>query len=475
MIRSTLLLRLLLSCALLLPGCVSLAPHFRQPALPVAASYPEALPAGGNESNAGGSLDWTQVLSDPDLRTTIEQALANNRDLRVAVLRVREARGLRDAGRAALYPGLAANAEGLRTRIPSTLGLEGFPAVISAYEVDTEASWEVDLWGRVRSLDSAALETYLATEAAQRAFKVSLVAQVAQTWLELRELDDRIALARRSIATRQESFRIFSRRYSVGSGSRLEVSQVETLLTQAQSLDVQLEQSRAVTAHALELLVGAPVPNAARTGTFAGAEPIHTLPAGLPADLLTARPDILAAEHRLKAAHANIGAARAAFFPQITLTGTLGTAGPGLDSLFSAGSRTWAFVPSISIPIFSGGRLRANLDVAQVRKDIALAQYEATIQGAFRDVADALAQQKWLRDQVEIQHHALSAQTERSKLAQERYATGASTYLEVLDAQRDLLSAEQALVQAQRGLQSSRVSLFAALGGGSLGSDKAEP
>jgi NodT family efflux transporter outer membrane factor (OMF) lipoprotein len=219
----------------------------------------------------------------------------------------------------------------------------------------------------------------------------------------------------------------------------------------------------------LSLLVGASVDLTVQTGVFEGPDPIRTLRAGLPSDLLTGRPDIVAAEHQLKAAHANIGAARAAFFPSVSLTGDFGTASAEFNGLFESGSRAWSFLPSISLPIFSGGRLRSNLDLAEVRRDLAVANYEVTVQAAFRDVADALSAHHWLSEQVSIQRDALRVQNERSRLAKLRYDSGTATFLEVLDAQRDLLSTEQALVQAQRALQSSQIGLFAALGGGTLG------
>jgi multidrug efflux system outer membrane protein len=247
------------------------------------------------------------------------------------------------------------------------------------------------------------------------------------------------------------------------------VTQVETLLTQAQSLSAQLEQLRAVNSHALAMLLGISGEARVHGSLEDDRSPVRVARAGLPSDLLRNRSDILAAEHRLQAAHANIAAARAAFFPQITLTGSLGTASADLDGLFEPGSRTWTFLPNITLPIFTGGRLRSNLKLAEVRRNIAVSTYESTVQAAFRDVADALSEHRWLSEQTEIQRHALSVATERSRLAQLRYDSGAAAYLEVLDAQRDLLATQQTFVATQRELQSSRVGLFASLGGGNLG------
>lgn len=455
--------------ALLLASCLSLAPRYERPPLPVPDQYPSDAPApAGVSGEAALRLDWHQVFVDPALQSVIETSLHNNRDLRRAVLQVSEARAQWRVAGAARWPDLNGNAVGARARIPEG-EVPGLGGVISAYEVTASTRWELDFWGRVRSLDTAALESYLATDAAHRAFAVSLAVQVADAWLQQRELDERIALTQASILTRTETFRIFRRRYEEGSGTRLELTQAETLLTQAQALGAQLEQARAVNHHALSLLMGVPASSDLRTGTFDMQGSVRVVAAQLPSALLTQRPDILAAEHRLKAAHADIGAARAAFFPQVMLTGSIGTASSQLDGLFDAGTRTWAFLPTITVPIFNTGRLRSNLELSRVRRDVAVASYEATIQGAFRDVADALSAQKSLTDQVEIQRRALTALTERARLAQLRYNSGAATYLEVLDAQRDLLVTQQTLVQTQRAVQSTRVSLFAALGGGSLG------
>lgn len=458
----------ILAILLAATACVSMAPRYTTPALPVEAAYP-ADASSPRETIA--TIEWRDIFVDPDLQSLIEAATQNNRDLRAAVLRVEEARALRGIQYAERFPEINAVAAVSRSRTPGDLSITGNSVVSSAYQATVGVTrWELDFWGRVRNLDAAALEAYLATEAARRALTVSVVAQVADTWLVQRELDQRIELARRSIATREESFRIFRRRAAEGASSRLELTQVETLLRQAQALGAQLEQLRAANTHALTLLTGTSIQDAVQTGVFDASEPVRNLRVGLPSDLLTQRPDIVAAEHQLKAAHANIGAARAAFFPRIALTGDFGTSSAELDGLFQSGGGSWTFTPSLALPIFNAGRLRSNLDVAQVRRELAVSTYELTVQTAFRDVADALSAQHWLDEQVNIQREALRAQRERARLAQLRYDHGAAAYLEVLDAQRDLLSAEQSLVQLQRAQHSSRVGLFAAVGGGALGS-----
>lgn len=448
---------------LALAACQSMAPSYQRPAAPVAAQYPSAE---DSAAEAPPPLPWRSYFSDPALQALIEQALANNRDLRVAALRVAEARALYGIQQADLWPAIAAQAGVDRSRTPADLNLTGKPLVGSAYQAGIGlSSWEIDLWGRLRSLDQAALENARASEATRRAAALSLVTQVADAYLELAELDERLAIASETIASRQESFRIFSRRVEVGATSRLNLTQIETLLTQAQALGAQLAQQRAQRLHALAVLVGSPVALPAGQGRAALAREFAPLAAGLPSQLLQQRPDVMAAEHRLIAANANIGAARAAFFPSIALTANAGTASAELSGLFGDGSHAWRFSPSITLPIFTAGRLRNNLDLAEVRRDIAVASYEKTVQGAFRDVADALAARRYLAEQLDIAQTAVRVQRERARLSALRYDNGAAPFLDVLDAQRDLLSAQQQLVQTRRALLSSAVALYAALGG----------
>ncbi len=461
-----------LASVLALSAC-SLAPSFEQPALPVAAAYPTAKPqsadvAGEDRMAAASATAWHDYFVAPPLQALIQQALANNRDLRAAMLRVEEARAIYGIQRADQLPTIAATVNGSRARVPGDLNMSGQSIVSSQYQVGAGlATWELDFWGRVRNLKDAALENYLATDEARRAITLSLIGQVADSYLALRELDERIALARQTIASREESLRIFKRRFEVGAIAKMDLVQVEVLLQQAQTLAAQLEQGRDIQAHALTLLVGSPLPPLPENTGLSDDAVARELRVGLPSDLLLQRPDIVAAEHQLRAAQANIGAARAAFFPRISLTGSAGTASAGLDGLFDAGSRAWNFMPSLSLPIFDAGRNRANLDLAEVRRNLAVTNYEKTVQAAFRDVSDALSARHWLTEQVRIAQATLAAQTERARLSQLRYDNGSAPYFEVLDAQRELLTAEQQLVQTRRALLSSRVSLYAALGGGS--------
>src|SRR5450830_966685 len=395
-----------LAATLALAGCASMAPPYAPPPLPVAAQYPEADPAGAHAAD----IAWQAYFADARLQALIAQALASNRDMRIAALRVEEARAAYGIQRAEQFPTIALGASGSRTRVPGDLSVTGRPMTSAQYQTGLNVSaWELDFWGRVRSLKDSALQTLLSSDEARRAVGVALVAQVANGYLGLRELDERVAL------------------------------------------------------------VGGPVdltPVAGEVRRFDDASVLQPLHAGLPSVLLTQRPDLMAAEHQLRAAQANIGAARAAFFPTISLTAAYGTASAELSGLFDSGSGAWNFAPRLVLPIFDAGRIRANMDLTEVRRDVAVANYEKSVQGAFREVADALSNRRWLALQVDIGKTTLAAQSERARLAKLRYDNGAAPYLEVLDAQRDLLTVEQQLVQTRRALLSSQVSLYAALGGG---------
>ncbi|HEY9102201.1 efflux transporter outer membrane subunit [Chitinimonas sp.] len=453
--------------ASLMTACSSLQPPAVQPDAGIAPHYPEQA-ATGADPIAASQLSWERYFTDPALQGLISQALANNRELRVSELQLAIARAAYGIQGAEQWPVIAAQAKEDRSRVPADLNLTRRPLLGSQYQVGLGmASWELDFWGRVRSLKEAALARYLASEAASRAARLSLINQVAQAYFGLLELDERLALAEATLDSRNESLRIFRRREAMGATSRLNLTQVETLQTQAQALVAQLQQARASQLNALTVLVGsAPrlpehLPRLDEQATLAN------LAAGLPGALLSNRPDLLAAEQQLKAAHAEIGAARAAFFPRIALTAAYGSASAELDGLFKSGSEAWSFSPSLTLPLFDAGRRQDNLDLATARRDQAVAQYERAVQLAFRDVADALAARRWLAEQLGTAERALAVQAERARLSQLRYDSGAVAYLEVLDAQRDLLQAQQQLVQSRRALLASRASLYAALGGGS--------
>jgi multidrug efflux system outer membrane protein len=448
-------------CAALLAGCGALPPPYARPPLPVAAHY--SMPA--SPPTAAGAPAWRGYFATPALQALIEQALEHNRDLRLAALRVEQARAAYGVARGATLPALSSQAAGQRQRLPADLSLTGRPNVSGQYQAGLGVgAWELDFWGRLAGLREAALEEYLASDAARRAVTVALIAQVAEAYYEVREMDQRVALAQRTLATRQESYRIFDRRAAVGATSRLNLAQVATLLLQAQALSAQLQQERDGKRQALQLLVGAPLaPSTPLPDT--PADTLPALAAGLPSALLERRADIIAAEHQLKAANANIGAARAAFFPQVSLTGSLGGASAELDRLFGAGSGAWSFAPAITLPLFDGGRRHAGLALAEARRASAVASYEKAIQGAFREVNDALSARAWLADQLAVAERAVRVQRERARLSQLRYDNGAAPFLDVLDAQRELLGAEQQLVQLRRLQLSAGVALYTALGG----------
>nr|WP_240487513.1 efflux transporter outer membrane subunit [Comamonas thiooxydans] len=411
------------------------------------------------------SIAWQDFYLDQNLQELIRAALAHNQDQRLALLRVQEAQAAYDIQSAARLPTIGLGSSHGRARVPADLNASGRSVVAGDQQVFVGLnSWELDLWGRVKSLSEAALGNYLALDATQYAVQSSLVKQVALNYLALRSLDERLALTQRTIASREESLRIFKRRTEVGSTSRYALTQVQTLVHQAKAIGTQLAQQRALQANALQQLTGMDadrLPQSSSTAVI-----LKPIPEGLPSDLLTQRPDIIAAEYGLQAAKANVAAARAAFLPRIALTGSWGTASAELDGLFRSGSRAWQFAPTISLPIFDGGQRQANLNLQAVRQNMAVVQYEKTIETAMREVLDALSSRTMLEQQLVVLTEQRAALKERTRLARLRYDQGASPYLDVLDAERDLLSAEQQLVQGREALLSTQVALYAALGGG---------
>lgn len=445
-------------------GCALSGPDTPPPVAALPERYPDA---GASATTRAASLAWRDFFREPALATLIGDALAGNHDLRLAVLRVEEARAAWGIQRADRLPTIAVSASDNRARVPGDVNLTGRPLLTDQYGFGVGlSSWEIDLWGRVRSLSEAALAEFLATDAGRRAATLSLVAQVANAWLGLVEIDERLGIARRTVDTRAESLRIHRRRAELGATSRLELAQVELLWRQAGALVLQLEQARAAQSNAIGLLVGRPLAPAEGAPRDATA-PFREIGAGAPSDLLLDRPDIVAAEHALAATRANVAAARAAFFPRIALTGSFGNASAALDGLFDTGSRAWTFAPVVTLPILDGGRRDAALALAQVRREQAVVRYERAIQAAFRDVADALAARRWLGEQLAVARETLAVQAERARLARLRYESGAARFLEVLDAERDLLALQQQLVQTRRAWLAAQVALYAALGGGS--------
>jgi multidrug efflux system outer membrane protein len=344
----------------------------------------------------------------------------------------------------------------------------GDAAAPDVYRADIGlAEFELDLFGRVRSQSTSALQTYFASEEAQRSAQLALIAEVARTYLQLAADLELQRIARATLESHQASFELTERRHNLGAVSALDVSQARTVVESARVDAASYAGLVAQDRNALALLVGGVIEPGLWPERF---EPevsgIAPLPAGLPSDVLLRRPDVLQAEHRLLAANASIGAARAAFFPSIRLTGSVGTASDELSGLFESGTRVWSFLPQINLPIFQGGRLRAALGVATVDRDIALAQYERSIQAGFRDVADALALGQTLDEQLRAQVSLLDAATQAQTLSEARYKAGLDSYLVLLDAQRTRYSAAQALIGTQLALQANRIVLYKALGGG---------
>jgi multidrug efflux system outer membrane protein len=459
-----------LLAALLLVGCTQI-PAYEKPQPPIASTFPRSTPA----DSAGvtvATIGWQTYFGDERLRALISTALANNRDLLLAVRRVEEVRALYGIQQANRLPTISGSAFGTRYRIPAgVLPIQPDGAanqiLLNQFQVGlTSSVWELDFWGRLRSLEIAALETYLATDEARHAVQSTVIAQVSSSYLIERELDERIDLAERTIETRHQSARIAQRRFEVGSAARVDAVQAQTLLSQAQAELAVLQRLREQNRNALEFLAGSPLPAEHRSLSSIETGFVHRIDAGLPSDLLIQRPDLRAAERRLKAANANIGAARAAFFPRIALTGSLGLASRELNGLFAGNNHSWSFMPSITLPLFDGGRNRAGLDLARAQYNSAITEYERSVQNAFREVADVLAERHWLAEQIQAQRTSLEAQRERSRIAALRYQQGATTYLEVLDAERELFAVEQALVQTRRAYLASDIKLYSVLGGG---------
>ncbi|MCQ4253205.1 AdeC/AdeK/OprM family multidrug efflux complex outer membrane factor [Stutzerimonas stutzeri] len=467
----------LLSLALMtaLTGC-SLIPDYQRPDAPVAGDWPqgEAYQQGAAQAFEQ-TLGWREFFRDPALQQLIEVALENNRDLRVAALNVDAYRALYRIQRADLLPAVSADGAGTRSRTPGDLSMSGEPAISSQYSATFGVSWELDLFGRLRSLRDQALEEFFASEAAQRSTQISLIASVANAWLTLQADQALLQVTRDTLKTYEESLGLTQRSFDVGVASALELRQARSAVDSARVSIEQYTRLVAQDRNALTLLLGQNLPAGLPSGDGLERTQLAALPVGLPSDLLQQRPDILQAEYQLRAVNASIGAARAAFFPRISLTGAAGTASRELSGLFDGGSGYWSFSPSISVPIFNAGQLRANVDYAQISKNIQVAQYEKAIQTAFREVADGLAAQTTYTRQVQAQRDLLETSEDYYNLAERRYRTGVDSYLTLLDAQRQLFSVQQQLISDRLAQLTSEVNLFKALGGGWQETAQAQP
>lgn len=456
---------LAVTAAMLLAGCLNLAPQPPTPSLPVPATLtPLATEAGDIDL-----LSRPQALfRDPRLTAVIDLALANNRDLRISLLNVERTQALYRIERASQLPAIGASANHSSQQVPADLSATGSAVIARQYRVELGvAAWELDLFGRLRSLSEQALNIHLASALNAEAARLSLTAEVANTWIRLAADRRLLQLAQDSLLNRQASLQLVRGRHFGGIASALDLHQAEAALAAAEAALASAQTQVTQGQQALNLLVGVEVDAALLPSADAQwAVAIPALPAALDSQLLLRRPDIAAAEARLHAANANIGAARAAFFPRISLTGGYGSASADLAGLFANGSESWSFSPRLDIPIFTGGRAQAALKLAKLERDIAVAEYERSIRSAFSDVADALAVQTGLQPQHAAVLRQRDAARSSLQLSTARFERGLSSYLPVLDAQRTLLSAEQALITVEQLQQSNRVALFRALAGG---------
>jgi len=432
-------------------------PPYERPAAPVAQAYP-----GVSQTNEGYATDiaWKEVFRDDRLKALVELALANNRGLRVALLGVEKSQAQYRIARSASYPGVDAAGSFLRQR--SANGTESqWSATVGA------TSYELDLFGRVRSLKEQALERYFATVEARRAAQLSLVAAVASQYFALRQAEEQRELARLTLDSVLESHKINQATFDAGGSSALDLRSSEGLVQTARIALTAYERQVAQTENGLVVLLGQSLPtDLPAQGSLNDGKAVSAVPAGLPSELILRRPDILEAEHTLKAANANIGAARAAFFPSLQLTGSVGTSSDELSKLFGAGTGIWSFAPQITIPIFSGGRLGSELSVAKISSLIEVANYEQAIQTAFREVADAVVASSSYATQIEEKFALVTTLQMRLDLATARYRQGEDAYLNVLSAQQDLYSAQRGLIDVQFNKTLSQVALYKALGGG---------
>jgi len=449
--------------ALAMAGCMNLAPKYERPGAPVAGAFPtvEGTVNSGNPvaQTAPVNTSWQQFFTDARLQQLITLSLANNRDLRVAILNIEQARASYQIQRAERFPQIGAAVIGNRQRT------EG--GVTGTYQAGLSVSaFELDLFGRVRNLTEAALAQYLATEEARKTTQISLVAQVANTYLTFLADEELLGLTQQTLKTREESLRLSQLRFENGVSSKLDLDQAISLVEQARTTLAQAQRQRAQDINLLTLLVGQPLPDDLPPGLTLAKTNLPDLPAGLPSDLLASRPDIRSAEQQLIAANANIGAARANYFPNITLTGTAGSASTQLSGLFKSGSYGWTFAPQAILPLFDFGARRAGVESAQAGRDIAVAQYERSIQTAFREVADALAGQATYSEQLRAQQGVAQAEADRFNLSDLRYRSGTASYLDLLDAQRSLFTAQQQAIEANLARLQNQVTLYRVLGGG---------
>ncbi|QBE62172.1 efflux transporter outer membrane subunit [Pseudoduganella lutea] len=462
---------LTLAAVAVLSGC-SLAPVYERPAAPVAQAWPKGdayQPAKRpGEANAAHDIAWRDFIADEQLEKLVELALANNRDLRVSILNIEAARAQYGIRRADRVPGLNASVGQTAQRVADNQSATGDGYITRQYSAGLGIpAFELDFFGRVKNLSEAALQQYLGTEEARRSQQISLVAEVANAWLTLAADQERLRLAQDTLKSQQTTLELSQRRFEAGATSGLDMYEAQTSVETARS-DVAVYTAQvAADRNALALLAGAPVPaELLPRDTLQPVTQLADLPEGVPSEVLARRPDVMNAERTLQAQNANIGVARAAFFPSISLTASAGAASGDLSNLFKAGAGTWSFIPQLALPIFSGGRNQANLDLATTNRDIAVAQYEKAIQSAFREVSDALAQRGTLDERVASQAALVEASGKSYRIHEQRYRKGAESYLNALVSQRNLYAAQQTYISARLAKASNQVTLYKVLGGG---------
>lgn len=471
---TTKMLRILpLVAVMALSGCVNLAPDHQRPEAPVDAAWPQ------DEAYAGANLRqqalpvWQEFFTDERLRQVIELALKENRDLRVTALNVEKARAMYGVQRSELFPTVAAAASNAGKHTPASV--QGRSTTTHTYTAQLAmASYEIDFFGRVRNLNEQALQAYLASDDARRSMQSTLIAQVAMGWLTLGADQAQLELQKETLKSQEESFKLIEDSYRLGAASQLDYEQARTTVAAARAQIASYIRAVAQDKNALNLLCGGTVPeNLLPTNLATGVTQTAVLPEGLPSEVLLNRPDIMASERQLRSAEANIGVARAAFFPSVSLTAGAGSMGMHMSDLFDAHTGFWSFTPSINLPIFTGGRNLANLEAAKVGQKIAVANYEKAIQGAFREVADALATEGTMDRELNARREYADAATKAYELANASYKAGAVAYNDVLTSQRAMVGARQALIGAELGKTASAVTLYKVLGGGT--NDAIEP
>jgi multidrug efflux system outer membrane protein len=465
-------LSLLAGIAIVIGGC-TMAPKYTRPEASVPPDWPTGAAYKGTRVMSGiatpAEIQWREFFGDEHLQQIIDMALNNNRDLRLAALNVERVRALYGIQRAKVFPSVNAVGSGSKQRVPADLSITGNRMTSERYDVNLGiTSWEIDFFGRIRSLKDRALEEYLATEEAGHSARILLVSAVANAYLTLAADRENLKLAENTLQTQKHAYDLIRRRYDLGLASELDLNQAQMQVDSARGDIARFTQRVAQDENALTLLVGStsPVPDEILPADLAEVSPPKEISPGMSSEVLLHRPDIMAEEHRLKAANANIGAARAAFFPRIALTTAVGTASSDLSGLFKSGSGTWNFSPVAIMPIFDA-RLWSAYDVTKVEREIALARYEKAIQTAFREVADALAVRGTVDQQESAQESLRDAIRRTYHLSTIRYTKGIDSYLSVLDAQRSLYAAQQGLIAIRLAKLANQVRLYAVLGGGS--------